>query len=162
VKCFWEAYDVCEASAKEVATRAEECKRGLRVLMAEARNVMERDHIITTNSLSIANIRGDSEDRLRFQHPSALIRLAHLLMGIIRERKRSRAPRPLVANWIAMDSELCVSVGVTLDHKSSIGQRFNDVAAKLGIEVDQDSFIANVIFFHKDHLSSFIKEISRS
>jgi|688.fasta_scaffold220510_2 hypothetical protein len=45
---------------------------------------MERDHLITTNSISIANIKNDTDDRKIFQHPSALIRIAHLLMGILK------------------------------------------------------------------------------
>jgi hypothetical protein len=101
---------------------------------------MERDHLITTNSLSIANIRGDSENRLLFQHPSTLIRLAYLLMAMIREHKRTRTPRPLIANWIAMENELCLSVGVSIEHKNGLGHRFDAVTSKLGIEAEQDSF----------------------
>lgn len=67
-----------------------------------------------------------------FQHPSALIRMAHLLMSITREEKRSR-PKPLIANWIAADTELCLSVGVSLDQKNVLGVRFNTVVTKMGI-----------------------------
>lgn len=104
-----------EAGAKEIASKAEACKKGLRLLMAEAKSIMERDLVITTNSFSIANIRGgDSEDRQIFQHPSALIRLAYLLMAIVREKKKSKTAKPFLANWISVDNGLCLSVGVTI------------------------------------------------
>ena len=48
-----------------------------------------------------------------------------------------------------------------LEGKNSIGDRFNKVAEKLKMEVDHDNYMANIIVFHKDHLSEFIKEISR-
>ena len=84
IKCFWEAYDAFGTNLKELNERIESYKKMVRILMAEARHIMERDHLITTNSISIANIRGDTEDRRIFQHPSTLIRLAYLLMGILK------------------------------------------------------------------------------
>lgn len=133
-----------------------------KVLMNETRNIMERDHLITTNTLSIANIRSDTADRKLFQHPSMLIRLAYILMGVLKERKKAKSTRPFIANWIDLEGEICLCVGVMLEGKNSIGDRFNKVAEKLKIEVDHDNFMANIIVFHKDHLSEFIKEISRA
>jgi len=45
---------------------------------------MERDHIITMSSVSIANIHNDTDDKKMFEHPSALIRIGYLLMGILK------------------------------------------------------------------------------
>jgi hypothetical protein len=128
--------------------------------MTEASNIMQKGHLLTINAISIANIRGDSESRMLFQHPSALIRMAHLLMAITREEKRSR-PKPLIANWIASENELCLSVGVSLEQKNVLGVRFNTVVTKLGIATEHDNFDANIIAFSKEHLSSFIREITR-
>ena len=33
-------------------------------------------------TVSIANIRNDTDDRKIFEHPSTLIRLAYILMGV--------------------------------------------------------------------------------
>ncbi len=89
---------------------------------------MERDHLITTNSISIANIKNDTDDRKIFQHPSALIRIAHLLMGILKEKKKGKTLRPFIANWIDLERELCLMVGVMMDSKNSIGNKFNKIA----------------------------------
>jgi len=35
-----------------------------------------------------------------FEHPSALIRIAYLLMGILKEKKKSNNYKPFIANWI--------------------------------------------------------------
>jgi len=55
-----------------------------KILINEARNILERDHLITTNMLSIVTVKSDTDDRKLFEHPSALIRLAHLMMSILR------------------------------------------------------------------------------
>lgn len=91
-----------------------------------------------------------------------LIRIAYLLMGILRERKKSKSNRPLVANWIDIEGQVCMAVGVMTDSKNPIGDRFNRIAEKLKIQVDHDHFMANIIAFHKDHLPEFIKEVSRT
>jgi hypothetical protein len=51
--------------------------------MKETKNILEKDHLISTNSVSIANIKNDTDDRKIFEHPSVLIRMAYLLMGIL-------------------------------------------------------------------------------
>ena len=53
-------------------------------------------------------------------------------------------------------------VGVMVDNKNSIGNKFNKIAERLQIDVDHDNFMANIIVIHKEHLSEFIKEISKS
>jgi hypothetical protein len=61
-------------------------------------------------------------------------------MTMLREHKRSRTLKPLIANWIGVESQLCLSVGVSIDHRNSLGNRFNAVAAKIGIDTLQDNF----------------------
>lgn len=70
------------------------------VLMTEAKNLLERDHLITMNNISIANIRNDTDDKKIFEHPSALIRIAYLLMGILKVKKNAKHYKPFIANWI--------------------------------------------------------------
>lgn len=55
-----------------------------KIIINEARNILERDHLITTSNLSIVNVKSDTDDRKLFEHPSALIRLAYLMMNILR------------------------------------------------------------------------------
>lgn len=51
----------------------------------------------------IANIKNDTDDRKIFEHPSTLIRLAYLLMGILREKRKNKGGyKPFIANWIDM------------------------------------------------------------
>ena len=92
-----------DGSLKELTARIESYKKMVKVLMTETRNIMERDHLVIGNSVSIANIKNDTDDRKMFQHPSALIRIAHLLMEISIERKKAKSNRPLVAIWIDME-----------------------------------------------------------
>ena len=75
---------------------------------------MERDHIITMSSVSIANIHNDTDDKKIFEHPSALIRMAYLLMGILKEKKRAGSYKPVIANWIDTERETCTVVGVMM------------------------------------------------
>jgi hypothetical protein len=114
VKCFWEAYDVFDANLKELSGRIESYKKTVKILMTETRNILERDHLITTNTISIANIRSDTEDRKIFQHPSMLIRIAYILMAILRERKKAKSNRPFIANWIDLEGSICLAVGVMM------------------------------------------------
>jgi hypothetical protein len=111
--------------------------------------------------VSIANIKGDTDDRKLFQHPSALIRIAQLLMDISVQRKKAKASKPLVAVWIDLEREVCQVVGVMTDPKNSSGSRFNKVAESLKIEVDHDNFMASIMLLHKDHLRDFVNEITK-
>lgn len=86
-----------------------------------------------TKTISIANIRNDTDDKKIFAHPSTLIRLAYMLMGILRERKKSKKNSPFVANWIDLEKEICMVVGVMMDNKNTIGNKFNEIAEKLNI-----------------------------
>jgi len=56
----------------------------MRILMTETKNIIERDHLIAMKNLSIANIKNDTDDKKIFEHPSTLIRLAYLLMGVLK------------------------------------------------------------------------------
>lgn len=82
IRSFWQAYDVFDGSIKDLNTKIENYKKMVKILMTETRNIMERDHLIIGNSVSIASIKNDTVDRKMFQHPSALIRIANLLMQI--------------------------------------------------------------------------------
>jgi hypothetical protein len=151
-----------EGSYKELLGAMEGYKKMVKVLMTETRNIMERDHLVIANSVSIANIKSDTDDRKLFQHPSALIRIAHLLMDIAVHRKKAKASKPLVAVWIDLEREVCQVVGVMMDAKNSTGSRFNKVAENLKIDVDHDNFMASIMLLHKDHLADFIKEMTKA
>ncbi len=161
IKCFWEAYDAIDSPAKELLKRIEDYKRMVGILMAETRHILERDHLITTNSVSIANIKSDTDDRKMFEHPSALIRIAYLLMGILKERRHAKTYKPFIANWIDLEKEVCLVVGVMMDSKNAIGIKFNQIAEKLNIQVNHDNFMANIILLQKDRLPEFLKEIGQ-
>ena len=49
-----------------------------------------------------------------------------------------------------------------MDSKNSTGSKFNKIAENLKIDVDHDNFMASIMTIHKDHLSEFIKEISKA
>lgn len=115
--------------------------------------------MITMDKISIANIRNDTDDKKIFEHPSALIRLAYLLMGILKVKKNAKSYKPFVANWIDLEKEVCTCVGVMNESKNSIGTRFNEIAERLKIEVSHDNFMPNIIMIKKDDLTEFIKEI---
>jgi hypothetical protein len=119
---------VIDGSLKDLSSRIESYKKMVKVLMTEARNIMERDHLVIGNSVSIATIKNDTDDRKIFQHPSALIRIGHLLMEISIERKKAKSNRPLVAIWIDMEKSICQVVGVMMDSKNSTGAKFNKIA----------------------------------
>ena len=159
VKCFWEAYDIFDCNMKQLIPRIDECKKTMRVLMTETKNIIERDHLIAMNNLSIANIKNDTDDKKIFEHPSTLIRLAYLLMGVLRERRRTKISKPFIANWIDLEKEICMVVGVMMDSRNVIGTRFNEVAERLNISVNHDNFMANIIVIKKENLTAFIKEI---
>jgi predicted component of type VI protein secretion system len=78
-------------------------------------------------------------------------------MGILRERKRSKGPRPFIANWIDLEKEICMVVGVMMDSRNVIGTRFNEVAERLNISVNHDNFMANIIVIKRENLTAFIK-----
>lgn len=78
--------------------------------------------------MSLANIKGDTDDRKLFQHPSALMRIANLLMDITIQRKKAKTSKPMVAIWIDLEREICQVVGVMADPKNSTGNKFNKVA----------------------------------
>jgi len=46
--------------------------------------------LISTNNVSIANIKNDTDDRKIFEHPSVLIRIAYILMGILSEKAKEK------------------------------------------------------------------------
>ncbi len=48
-----------------------------------------------------------------------------------------------------------------MEGKNSVGTKFNKIAENLNIEVDHDNFMANIILIKKEHLSEFIKELTR-
>ena len=45
-----------------------------------------------------------------------------------------------------------MTVGVMFHYKNSIGSKFNEVADRLKIQVNHDSFMANIIMMKKDSL----------
>ena len=53
--------------------------------------------------MSIATIRNETDDKKIFEHPSTLIRLAYVLMGVLKEKKRTKSHKPFLANWIDME-----------------------------------------------------------
>jgi len=114
------------------------------------------------DKMSIANIRNDTDDKKIFEHPSTLIRLAYLLMGVIKEKKHSKKYKPVIANWIDIEKDICMTVGVMMNNRNSIGTRFNDVAERLKIQVNHDNFMANIIILKRENLAEFIKEIGYS
>lgn len=38
----------------------------MRIMMTETKNIIERDHLITMNNVSIANIKNDTDDKKIF------------------------------------------------------------------------------------------------
>lgn len=153
IQCFWEAYDAFDSSIKVLNQRIEECKRTLKIMITETKHILERDHLITMSNFCIANVKNDTDDRKIFQHPSTLIRLAYLLMGILREKRKSKGGyKPFIANWMDLEKDVCMLVGVMMEGKNSIGHRFNEVAEELKIEVNHDNFMANIIVMKKDHV----------
>ena len=40
--------------------------------------------------------------------------MAYLLMGILKERKKAKSNRPFIANWIDLEGEICLAVGVMM------------------------------------------------
>ena len=79
-------------------------------------------------NISIANIRNDTDDKKIFEHPSTLIRLAYILMGVLKQKRRAKKYKPFIANWIDLEKDICMIVGVMMDNKNSIGSRFNQIA----------------------------------
>jgi hypothetical protein len=100
IKCFWEAYDVFDAGVSELKTKIENYKRTVTIFMKEAKSLLERDHLLMMKSAGFANIHNDSNDRRIFEHPSTLIRMAHLLMGISKSKKKSKHYKPFIASLI--------------------------------------------------------------
>ena len=143
----------------QLRSKMEDYKRTVRVLMTETKNIIERDHLIPMDKMSIANIRNDTDDKKIFEHPSTLIRLAYLLMGVIKEKKRSKKYKPVIANWIDIEKDICMTVGVMMNNRNSIGTKFNEVAERLKIQVNHDNFMANIIILKRENLAEFIKEI---
>ena len=127
----------------------EDYKRTVKILMTETKNIIERDHLIPMERMSIANIRNDTDDKKIFEHPSTLIRLAYLLMGVIKEKKHSKKYKPVIANWIDIEKDICMTVGVMMNNRNSIGTKFNDVAERLKIQVNHDNFMANIIILKR-------------
>jgi hypothetical protein len=84
IKCFWEAYEILDSNMKQLVPKMDELKRNVKIMMNECKNIIERDHLITMRAVNIANIRNDTDDKKIFEHPSTLIRLAYMLMGILR------------------------------------------------------------------------------
>ena len=69
---------------KAFLPKIEDYKKTVKILMNETKNIIERDHLISMKYISIANIRNDTDDRKIFEHPSTLIRLAYILMGVLK------------------------------------------------------------------------------
>ena len=84
VDCFWQAYEIFDLNKKQLEPKIDEYKRTQRIIMNETKNIIERDHLISMNNISIANIRNDTDDKKIFEHPSTLIRLAYILMGVLK------------------------------------------------------------------------------
>ena len=116
---------------------------------------------------SLVSIKNDTDDRKIFQHPATLIRLANLLMGVQwekdkhRKQRKERGPLPVIASWMDMEREVSLVVGVNLESKNNLGNRFNEVAERLKIEVNHDSFMANIIMMKKESLGEFLREMGQ-
>ena len=74
----------------------------MKIMMTETKNIIERDHLITMPCITLCTIRNDTDDKKIFEHPSTLIGLSYILMGIVREWKRSKETKSFVANWLDM------------------------------------------------------------
>lgn len=77
-------------------------------------------------------------------------------MGIVRQRRK--AEKPFIASWIDMKNDVCVVTGVMADSKNTIGTKFTEIAEKLNLQINQDSFMANLIIIQKDSLGEFLKK----
>ena len=126
INCFWKAYDVFDGGLERLDEQIKKSKEVTRTLMTEARRILERDHLISMKAVSVANIHSDTEGRKLFEHPATLVRMAYLLLGILRERYRKRNVniRSLIANFISSTKDICVVAGVMLDSKNKIGAKF--------------------------------------
>ena len=166
VQCFWEAYDAFDGTLHRLDEQIDKNKYTTKVMMTEAKRLLERDHLISMKVVSVANIRSDTEDRKLFEHPAVLVRMAYLLMGILREKEKIMKHRqksyskPFIANWIDLKKEICVVAGVMMEGKSKIGVRFAEIADKLKMDMSHDSFMANIMVIKKDSLSEFLKELN--
>ena len=74
---------------------------------------------------------------------------------------RDMFTKPFIANWIDLEKEVCLVVGVMMDSKNAIGIKFNQIAEKLNIQANHDNFMANIILLQKDRLPEFLKEIGQ-
>ena len=67
--------------------------------------------------------------------------------------------KPFVASLQDMDKGICTIVGVVMEQKNTLGNRFNSVVTKLNLEVKHDRFMANIMIIPKENLLEFIKEL---
>lgn len=92
-----------------------------------------------------------------FEHPVTLMKLSYLLMGIMKEKKKSRNYKAFVASL--QNADQCLIVGVVIDSKNEMGKKFNEVAETLSINVKQDGFQSNIMIIPKEALYAFVKTI---
>lgn len=53
-------------------------------------------------------------------------------------------------------------VGVTMGPKNTLGNRFNQVAANMNLEINQTYFLANVVMLKRDYFLEFVKAIGET
>lgn len=100
-------------------------------------------------AFSFVNILKDNQERKIFEHPFTLIKLAYLLMGMIKEKKKQKVYRPFIASIQDNETGTSMMVGVMMETKNSFGTKFERVVDKLNIDVTMNSFMANIMTLPK-------------
>ena len=80
-------------------------------------------------------------------------------MGIVQERtKKGGEVKSFFANWVDMEKDVAIVVGVTREQEGNIGKNFIAIAEEIGIMISHEEFMSNIIMLKKEDLVPFIKK----
>ena len=125
----------------------------------EARNILERSHIMNGPTFSFVNFPSDTQDRKLFEHPFTLIKFAHMLMQMNKEKRRMKYYKPFIASLQNNEAGTSLLVGVMSDPKNSFSSKFNFAVEKLNVDVRIDSFMGNTMIAPKNPVVKIIREL---
>lgn len=159
---FWIAYDSFKSP--------QHTKRGVRLaidlqkaIVQFGRNVLERNAVTTMNNFRYAIINTDIMDQAKyFHHPLALKSLTTFVMEAYHSSRPNRPVLPLVLciSNSSMHSYLIYGLTPSIEDRNDFGWRFYEAATSLSMDFRKDFFEDSFIELPKEHLQTFIEQLS--